>query len=213
MPNVHTTREAWLSAIADALQGVFADCGAQMPRDHIRVTCGFPSHAATARKRRRIGECWSSVHSADGTFEIMVSPTLAEPERVAGVLAHELVHATVGVECGHKGPFRRLALAIGLEGKMTETSEGAAFKRMIAPILDSAGPYPHAALDVDASPEKSQSARLHKVECPECGYLCRVSRKWLDEIGPPHCPLHGAMEEADAASTPPTFQPRLAAAS
>ena len=37
-------------------------------------------------------------------------------EEVDNLLAHELIHATVGLACGHKGPFRKCALAIGLEG-------------------------------------------------------------------------------------------------
>ena len=73
----------------------------------------------------------------------MISLVLSDPMRVAGVLAHELVHATVGTQHGHKGPFTKLAKAIGLEGKMTATTEGDAFKQAVAPILEAVGPYPH----------------------------------------------------------------------
>ena len=42
---------------------------------------------------------------------------------------------------------------------------------------------------------KSYSAtRQLRVHCPTCGYVARVSRKWLD-VGTPHCPTHGAMVE------------------
>lgn len=39
-----------------------------------------------------------------------------------------------------------------------------------------------------------QTTRLLKATCTheKCGYTVRVTSKWL-EIGPPHCPLHGAM--------------------
>jgi len=37
-------------------------------------------------------------------------------------------------------------------------------------------------------------SRLNKVCCETCGYTARVSRKWLD-VGAPHCPDHGAMQE------------------
>jgi hypothetical protein len=77
----------------------------------------------------------------DDHHEIIISPVLADPVRIAGVLTHELIHAAVGVKCGHKGPFRALALGIGLEGKMTATTEGEAFKRLAQPILDGLGPY------------------------------------------------------------------------
>jgi len=105
--------------------------------------------------------------------------------RIAGVLAHEMVHAAVGVQHGHKGPFRSLALAIGLTGKMTATEESEAFKQRLAPILAEHGDYPHAKLD--ASNRKKQTTRLIKTECPRCGYTARVARKWLD-VGAPICP-------------------------
>lgn len=39
-----------------------------------------------------------------------------------------------------------------------------------------------------------QTTRLLKAMCmaEDCGYTVRVTSKWL-EIGPPHCPIHGAM--------------------
>lgn len=26
-----------------------------------------------------------------------------------------------------------------------------------------------------------------------CGYTARITSKWVDEVGPPHCPMHGPM--------------------
>jgi hypothetical protein len=120
------------------------------PDPKVRLSCGFPSKHATAQ-RRRIGECWEDYRSADGHSEIFIHPQLADPMRVAGTLAHELIHAAVGDECGHRGPFRKLALAIGLEGNMTETDEGDTFNQMMSQILAKVGPYPHAELDVSGS--------------------------------------------------------------
>ena len=127
--------------------------------------------------------------------------------RVAGVTGHEVIHTTVGLEVGHKGPFKRLALAIGLTGRMTATTEGEDFIRTFTPILEDLGPYPHAALDARnrlqkpepgeaplSSGPKTQSTRLHKVMCRHCGYVARVTMKWLNE-GMPVCPIvgHGSM--------------------
>lgn len=36
---------------------------------------------------------------------------------------------------------------------------------------------------------------LKKVQCSVCGYVCRVTEQWLNDVGPPHCPEHGPMEE------------------
>ena len=41
-------------------------------------------------------------------------------------------------------------------------------------------------------------SRLLKVECGTCGYIARVTRVWLDEVGAPFCGAegHGRMVEA-----------------
>jgi hypothetical protein len=188
------TREQWLNAAIGHYRPVFAGKGHPIP-DKVRVSCAFPSvRALSGTANHRIGECWSGQASADGTIEMMISPAIAEPLRVLDILAHELCHASVGNECGHKGPFRKLALAIGLEGKMTATHGGDAFKRHAQTIVDALGPYPHAALDARVG-RKKQTTRMIKCECPECGYIARVAQKWLIDVGPPECPLHGPMLE------------------
>jgi hypothetical protein len=198
MPNTYEHREPWLHALIAGLRPMFAAHGADIPTN-IRVTCGFPSlRALNGLRSQRIGECWAETASRDGTFEILISPTLADPMRVAGVLAHELIHATVGLKVGHKGPFKRLALAIGLTGKMTATQEGDAFKQALAPLLESLGPYPHAELDArrQSTGPKKQGTRLLRATCPFplCKYTVRVTQKWVRDVGPPHCPRHGATE-------------------
>lgn len=32
-----------------------------------------------------------------------------------------------------------------------------------------------------------------KLCCPRCGYVARTTRKWLEAMGPAHCPVHGVM--------------------
>lgn len=46
--------------------------------------------------------------------------------------------------------------------------------------------------------KKKQTTRLKKAQCGECGYTVRLTTKWL-EVGPPGCPLHGAMDVEDDA--------------
>lgn len=191
------TREAWLSELVRRLDPLFATQGAEIPVN-IRVTCGFPSHRAlNGTRRQTIGQCWSSSASRDKHFEIMVSPVIADATVVAATLAHELVHAAVGLEHGHNATFRKLALAIGLQGRMTATVAGEAFKRHLAPIVAAIGPYPHAELDASAqsSGPKKQATRLLKCQCDECGYVVRVTRTWIEDVGLPHCPVHGEMQE------------------
>jgi len=43
---------------------------------------------------------------------------------------------------------------------------------------------------------KKQGCRLLKVVC-ECGCVVRMTRKWLDEVGPPTCGCGSAMVEEE----------------
>ena len=175
-------REDWLAAVAKRMTPWF---GTLPP---LRFAIGFPS---TGKKGKAIGECWDRSASGDQHFEVLIRPDLAEPVEVAAVLAHELVHAVVGIKAGHGSAFRKVATGIGLEGKMTATVPGEAFKRSVAPILAEVGPLPHARLQWggDSTGPKKQGTRLVKVACPECGYTVRITRKWLEQ-GAPLCPTH-----------------------
>ena len=114
---------------------------------------------------------------------------------IAGILAHELTHAAVGIDKGHGRAFRRVAIAIGLTGKMTATVPGDAFKQRVEPILKKLGAIPHARLSWgELRGPKKQTTRMIKCECAECGYTARVARKWLEDVGAPHCPEHGEMK-------------------
>ena len=105
------------------------------------------------------------------------------------LLLHELIHATVGTHEGHKGAFKRLAVACGLSGKMTATIAGEALTPRLADIVASLGEYPHSALN-PASGAKKAGTRLIKCECLECGYIVRTTSKWLDDMGAPICPCN-----------------------
>ena len=188
------TREQYLNAAIDLMKPLFERNGAKLPK--VRVSTGWPSTKALSQKNRRIGECWDKTASADGVFEIFISPCLdkvAEPGSVLDTLVHEGVHAAVGLECGHKGAFKKLATRLGLEGKMTATSAGEALLAECKAWAAQLGDYPHAKLDLNKSPRKKQSTRMIKCECGQCGYTVRTSKKWLDDVGAPHCPKHGEM--------------------
>lgn len=188
-----TTREEWLQAAVKFIEPLFK--GKKFPP--VRVATGWPSRKAVSAKSRAIGQCWSPECSADNITEIFISPYLDKvddkDQGVLETLVHELVHAVVGVEHGHKKPFRAVALAVGLEGKMTSTSAGTELHEILKEIAKDLGPYPHARLDARKGPGKSQSTRMLKCTCGECGFTVRMTRKWVDEVGAAHCPVHGAM--------------------
>jgi hypothetical protein len=155
-----------------------------------------------------IGECWDSSKSGDKSFEIMVSPTEADPVRVLGILVHELAHAAAGLAAGHSGDFETLARGLHLEGPLPATTVGDAFKTQMAPALERLGEYPHA--ELNTAKKDTQSTRLLLCRCMavmhdgyECGYTVRLTAKWLkggkdrkdgskESFGPPICPGNGS---------------------
>ncbi len=177
------TREEWLVAAVDAMRPWFEVERSPLPAA-VRASCGWPSSKGLSASRRRIGECWDSKASAAGVSEVFISPCLDDPAKVLDVLTHELVHAAVGVQQGHKGPFRKVAKALGLEGKMTATHAGPQLAERLNALAGKLGPYPHSALDQTA--RKKQSTRLLKATCQGCGFTARVTRQWA-EYGLPIC--------------------------
>lgn len=196
---IHDNRESWLNRVAQRMAPLFEALDAPLP-SRVRVAIGFTSRGA---KGKAIGECWDNRLSADGHFEIFIRPDLAYapdamPAQIAAILAHELVHAAVGIPAGHGKAFKRVALGLGLVGPMRATTPGDAFLAVVAPILDAVGPLPHARLDTagKSTAPKKQTTRLLKCECTACGYTVRTARKWLEQAGAPLCPIegHGPMQ-------------------
>lgn len=188
MKPTHKTRESWLMAALQLLKPLFTSNGYKVP-EKVRVSCGFPSRNPLGQRKRAIGECWSDSSSKGKVFEIFISPTISKPLDVIDTLVHEIVHATVGLKCGHKGAFKVCALKVGLEGKMTQASAGAELKKHLEGLLVKLGVYPHDTLDGTkmTNGKKPEGCRLLKASCPECTYVVRVTRKWLD-VAIPTCP-------------------------
>jgi hypothetical protein len=116
------------------------------------------------------------------------------------VLAHELVHATVGIGAGHKKPFKQCALKIGLQGPMRSTTAGPEFVAWTEALFKRIGSYPAGFL----TDTPKQGTRMLKCECSLCGYTARVTRKWLTLAGPPICPTdHVALVACDALARTP----------
>lgn len=193
-PNNFHTREEWLNFVSDELRPHYKKLSYPIPAK-VRFGIGF---MATGYRSKHIGECWDVKASADKHIEIFISPSQDDAKKVAGILAHELVHAAVGNEHGHKAPFKRACTALGLEGKPTSASPSKAmYADVLAPILASAGPLPHKQLRGNIK-RKKQGTRLLKVWCEHkgCGYIARVTGKWLEAAGAPFCGVksHGRME-------------------
>lgn len=177
MTNTHTTREAWMHAFTEAARPIFEQHGYSIPP--VRMSVGFTSKGA---RSNRIGEAWPAESSSDGACEIFITPTLSDASRIADVLTHELIHAAVGNEHGHKKPFVDCMKALGLEGKPTATVAGDGWREWAEPILDELGPMPHATLKAGGSGQKKQTTRMIKCECRTCGFTMRTSAKWIETV-------------------------------
>lgn len=180
-------REAWLIKASEKLGVLLEEVGQTAPE--VRVSVGFPKGRG-GKKFKAIGQCWSGACAGDGLAQVFIHPELADAVRVLDVLLHEIIHATVGTECGHKGAFKQVALAVGLTGKMTATEAGEDLKPRLEAIAQELGEYPHSALNSEAGGGKKQGTRLIKCECDECGYVVRTTAKWLEALGPVFCPCN-----------------------
>lgn len=191
-PEVIRLREDWLLQLAALMQPAMVGA-AKLEFPKYRVACGFPSRGGLANKKRVVGQCWSASASADRHAEILITPLESNPEKVASTLAHELIHACLP-NAGHKAPFARAAKALGFTSPWTQTPETEEFWAWVRPLLAQLPAYPHGALSAmsPVAAPKPQKGRLLKASC-FCDYTVRVTRKWVDEVGAPHCPLHGEM--------------------
>ena len=174
-------REAWLALVARHVENeLFKQNG--IPCNPFKVSTGFP-HGGSSLKR--IGECWFGTATKDNVAQVFINPIIEESARAIDILIHEMIHVAYPTS-GHKGEFKKAALKVGLEGKMTATTAGPELSAWIKGIIEIVGEYPHA--QIMLSGRKKQTTRMVKMECIYCGYIARTSQKWLDEAGALICP-------------------------
>jgi hypothetical protein len=180
-------REQWLNSLmkkmAPIVAAAYGDEWKEIDMSTWRVSCGWPGGGS---RNKRIGECWSTQASKGGRTEMFISPLLEKATDVDHVLIHEMVHATVGVKHGHKGPFAKLARKIGLAGKLTSTHAGDDLRARLDIIIAKMPEYPHSSMSPMGNGMKKQSTRMLKLECDECGYVVRTTQKWIN-VGVPVC--------------------------
>lgn len=184
---MHQTRESWLAQAIESLRPTFAAHGVTLPA-RIRIACGFPS---TFTRSGTLAECWADTESADQTFEVLISPTLADPAPVLAQVIGAVAHAAPGAMSHTASAYIELAANLGLcpAGDNWRQVQGAEdFAATYAQALADLGAYPHAAILTGA--KKTQSTRMLKATCPTCGYTVRLSAKWADK-GLPTCPTDG----------------------
>lgn len=185
----YKTREEWLMQgmilLADE---VFKPMRHVIVPKLVKVSCGFPSTGAFAAKKQRIGECWYPQSKNGKEHQLFISPTQADPVRCLDILTHELVHVIAGKKAGHRNQFKRVAIEVGLQGPMRATFAGPDLEKQLKKFIRALGPYPHNSITKMVLGRKKQTARQLKATCPSCGYLIRITAKWIEEVGLPLCP-------------------------
>jgi len=195
--STHTapTREGWLLAAVAKLSPLFQAADAPKLPENLKVSCGWPKGG----KDSRIGEYWPHGLCLDGkTAHIFISPALQDSVEVLDVLVHELVHAVHPKE-KHGGDFKKLALRLGLTGRMKATVAGPELKVKLEAVAAELGVYPHAALQAKTrnKPAKGESEWVRVYSTSEPDYRVNVRRDMLEEHGPPVDPWGDAMVVKD----------------
>jgi len=169
------TREEYLQKAKDELNDrVFKQAGYEIPE--VKISCSWALGTADKNKKT-LGQCVPRSWSKANINEIMIMPTVDDSEQVIDTLAHELVHAVDDNKSGHGAGFRKICMAVGLNGnsKMIYACAGDELKQTIAEIVKDIGLYPHSELQIHK--RKRQSTRMLKVSCSECNFSYRTSRK------------------------------------
>tara|TARA_R110002020_G_scaffold219343_4_gene427246 strand:+ start:3357 stop:4040 length:684 start_codon:yes stop_codon:yes gene_type:complete len=187
MKNIN--RETWLNFMIDKAVPLFDDNGFKISdiRNKLKVSCSMMVGQRKSSKFKAIGQHLPPNWSANKNHEMLISPTLIDSVQVVGVLIHEMVHAiqsymyhdkkgNLNVK-PHGKEFRKIALSVGLQGKMTATTESPELKIKIEKWIAEIGcQYPHDKINFDD--RKKQSTRMLKVECSalHCNNHFRTSR-------------------------------------
>jgi hypothetical protein len=186
------TREEWLIKATALLKPTFKKLNAPIPAK-LMLGCGWPRGG----KAEVIGQCFGKTWTGDETTHIFISPTQANDIEVLAILAHELVHAAVGCEEGHKGRFKKVARELGLEGKLTATtvSEKSPLYPLLQEISKKLGKYPHSKMSNKGKGSKGGSGykwpRLVSPTIPE--YTFQMSPKLIAKHGFPLDPVGDRM--------------------
>lgn len=180
------TREQWLNKLAKLMIPHFNKLGYKLPR--IAISCGFTSRGS---RGNRIGECW---YAKDGGIaEIFIKPDQIDDCEVAGILCHEMIHASLGSEAGHKKPFADAAKNLGLEGKPKSAGTGPEFEKWAKPLMDKIGPYPHEELKCAPDIKHQKHPKLINLRCIEDDYFMKViASTFEDQNIRPKCPCCGS---------------------
>lgn len=209
LPKAHTQqptnqeREDWLVQVGEYLMADILDAECtkfDLKRPPVKYSISFAPNTRTGSKT--MGVCHTRAVSTGGFNEIFISPELSgdDSATVVGVLLHELIHAYLDNEDGHKGRFAKIAKAVGFTTPLTTFRPSDELSELLQSYVDLCGPIPHAALNY--SDKKKQRGRHLLVKCTTegCTFKFRTSRAQIDSMNYCGCLVCGkeSLIEADS---------------
>jgi hypothetical protein len=156
-------REVWLERAASFLLDYMVQQG--LPRVVVRVSCGWPSRGGLGARTAVVGQCFPPTMCKDGIPQIFVSPRIDDSLQVLGTLLHELVHAAIGCQFGHRREFSQAARCVGLAGPPTATTVGPSLRPVLERFVAVHGSYPHAAIQPHVKQKAGSRLRLYQCQC------------------------------------------------
>jgi len=155
---------------------------------NVVVTVGWPASRGLGRYARM-----GDAYEINGMAQVYLSPRLADAVEVLGELTHQLAHVAVGVEHGHRMPWRRLVEELGgvVLGDRHSVRWLRPRRQQFSELARTLGEYPHEAPPARLGVrDRVQTTRHLRVACGRCGYLVYVTRTWLRR-GLPTCVCGG----------------------
>ena len=161
--DVTQLREYWLEQSVVFLNDILT--AHDLPLPTVRVSCSWPVAGGLRASGQVIGQCFSPKVAKDGKAHIFISPLIAESVEVLGILLHEMLHASIGTQHGHRKPFSQAARAVGLDGPPTATVVGDALRPVLQDFVDRVGIYPHAPVRPTRKQKVGSRLRLYECSC------------------------------------------------
>lgn len=173
------TREEYLTIAAMYFYDEVIMPATNAPRPAIKVSVGWPYGSRGGAKT--IGQCFTKECSNGEHNEIFITPAVRDTKHALETLIHEQVHAVDNCASGHKGAFAKLARAIDLQGKLTQTHAGEELSEVIQCFIADHGELPHITMDDPTQGKAKPGSRMRKLSCRACGAVWRMSSKWAEQ--------------------------------
>jgi hypothetical protein len=136
------TRENWLRDAVKKFRTLIEEVSGIVVPD-VRVSMGY---GGIRYERDVAAVCYRRDADEFGLNQIFISPAHGNAVKVLESLLHELIHAALDNEDGHKGRFAEYAVRLGFDGPFTVTPASPGLKDELELLAIELGAFPHGKL-------------------------------------------------------------------